>query len=78
LSFENERSDLPALTSTSLLVVPKVDPPEDPGIVDVVCNLMPGGVVQRHSRCRGRDLEAILAIHALENSAGRASCPGVC
>ena len=74
--FKNERSNLPSLTPSCLLIVAKVNLAEDPGVVDVVGNLLPSGVMERHTRsCRAgqSDLKAVLTINALKNSASGAS-----
>jgi hypothetical protein len=46
-------ADPPALLGARLLVAPEVDAAVDPGIVDIVGDLFPGGVIQDHARGAG-------------------------
>src|SRR5690242_14581632 len=50
---EDVPADLPPLAGARLLVEAEVDPAVDPGVVDVVGDLPPGGVVEDDARQTG-------------------------
>ena len=46
---DNVDSNLPSLLRSSQLIGPEMNAAEDAGIVDVVCDLLPRGVVKSYS-----------------------------